>query len=143
MALSAPVEREFEGEIELHEAACAGNDIFYRGALLCYDSNGYVAVPSDSAALWFAGMYTGKAENGVSDYAYSVPASTYPKLQLAIGKIWVAFSGAAQSDVGELFYISDDNTLTQTAGSKTVAYLCVGYKSGYVLIDFRHPDRIA
>jgi len=139
MALTAATTREFEGEIELHEAACAGNDIFYRGALLMYDSNGYAAVPSDSADLYFAGMYTGKAADGVSDYAYSVAASTYPKLQLAIGKIWVAFSGAAQSDVGELFYVSDDNTLTQTAGSKNIAYLCVGYKSGYVLIDFRHP----
>lgn len=139
MALTAAVEREFEGQIEMHESECAGNDTFYRGAMLMYDANGYVAVPSDTAALFFAGVYTGKAENGVSDYAYAVAASSYPKLQLAIGKIWIPFSGAAQSDVGELFYVSDDATLTQTAGSKTVAYLCVGFKTGYVLIDFRKP----
>ena len=143
MALSAAITREFEGVYEVIEPKAAASDIYYKGAILCYDSNGYVAVPSDTAALAVAGIYSGKAEDGVNDNAYSVAASTYPRLALIRGKTWMPYSSAAQARCGEIFYVSDDGTMTQTAGSKTVGYYALDFKTGYMLFDFRVPDRIA
>lgn len=143
MALSAARFLEFEGQPEYIEPKCGGNDTFYRGAVLIFDANGYVSVPTDAAALFAAGVFTGKAEGGVSDDAYAVASGSYPRLRLARGKVWLPFSGAAQSDVGEIFYLSDDGTLTQTAGSKTVGYVALDFKAGYLLFDLRVPDRIA
>ena len=134
MALTAKVKREFVGEQQVLAMRCAGNDTFYEGALLHIDGNGYLAVPSDTTSLPPAGVYSGRQGS-----ALAVAASTYTVLEMLRGLCWVAFSGAAQSDVGELFYLSDDNTLTQTAGSKTWGLLALDFKTGYVLIDFANP----
>ena len=138
MALTAAVKREFVGHQEVIDIACAGNDTFYEGALLDIDANGYLNVPSDTAALPPAGVYSGRQGK-----AYAVASGSYPRLEMLRGKCWVAFSGAAQSDVGELFYLSDDNTLTQTAGSKSWGLLALDFKTGYVLVDFSKPVCIA
>jgi len=131
MALTAAVKREFVGHQEVIDIACAGNDTFYEGALLQIDASGYLNVPADTAALPFIGVYSGRQGS-----ALAVASGSHDKLEVLIGKVWVAFSGAEQSDVGELFYPSDDGTLTQTAGSKSWGVLCVGFKTGYVLLDF-------
>lgn len=143
MALTAARFLEFEGQPEFIEPKCAGNDTFYRGAILVFDANGYANVPSDAANLSVAGVYTGKAEGGISDDAYAVASGSYPRLKLARGKTWVPVTGCAQSDVDEIWYVSDDGTMTQTAGSKTVGYRALDFKTGYLLFDFRVPDRIA
>lgn len=145
MALSAATTRKFEGpQVEI-SAPVTGNDTYYRGAILCFDSNGYAGVPSDTAALFPAGIVTGEYEGGVRDYAYAVANGAHPRAVLKRGKVWLPLASAAQSDVGELAYISDDDTLTQTAGSKTVHFdiLDVDATNALVLIDLDKPQRIA
>lgn len=134
MALTAKVKREFKGMPEVLDLATAGNDTYYEGALLHMDADGYADVPSDTAALPPLGVYSGR-QGG----AFAVASGSHDTIEVLLGMVWVAFSGAAQSDVGELFFLSDDNTLTQTAGSKTWGLLCIGFKTGYVLVDFRSP----
>lgn len=134
MALTAAVKREFVGHQEVLELATAGNDTYYEGALLHIDADGYADVPSDTAALPVLGVYSGR-----QGQAFAVASGSHDKIEVLRGLVWVAFSGAAQSDVGELFYLSDDNTLTQTAGSKTWGLLAVGFKTGYVLVDTSKP----
>lgn len=138
MALTAAVKREFVGAQEVLELATVGNDTYYEGAMLHIDVDGYADVPSDTAALPVLGVYSGRQGS-----AFAVASGSNDKIEVLRGLVWVAFTGAAQSDVGELFYLSDDNTLTQTAGSKTWALLAVGFKTGYVLVDFRRPVCIA
>lgn len=134
MALTAKTKREFVGAQEVLELATTGDDTYYEGALLQIDADGYADVPSDTAALPPLGVYSGR-----QGAAKAVASGSHTKIEMLRGLCWVAFSGAAQSDVGELFYLSDDNTLTQTAGSKTWGLLAVGFKTGYVLVDFRRP----
>jgi hypothetical protein len=133
-ALSAATKREFVGDQQVLNLKTAGNDTYYEGALLQIDADGYADVPSDTASLPPCGVYSGR-----QGQSFAVANGDHDEIEVLRGLCWVAFSGAAQSDVGELFYLSDDNTLTQTAGSKTWAVLCLGYKSGYVLVDFANP----
>lgn len=142
MALSAARKLEFHGEQDEISPVLAASDTYYEGALLCFDANGYAAVPTDAAALFPAGIVTGIYEGGIRDTAYAM-GSTAERGVLKRGKVWLPFSGAAQSDVGEIFYIADDGTLTQTAGSKTVGLVALDFKTGYLLFDLRYADRIA
>jgi hypothetical protein len=137
MALTAAIEREFVGVQDIISPKLAASDTYYKGAILCFDTDGYAAVPTDAAGLYPAGIVTGVYEAGVKDDAYVVASATYPRAELKRGKVWLPFSGAAQSDVGELFYVSDDGTLTQTAGSKSIAIVAIDFKTGYLLFDLR------
>jgi len=134
MALTAAVKRTVVGASNFEANKTAGNDIYYEGALLHFDADGYLAVPSDTAALPPAGIYSGRQGQGKV-----VASGSHDEIEMEVGLIWVAHTGAEQSDVGELFYLSDDNTLTQIAGSKTWGLLCRGFKTGYVLLDFFNP----
>ena len=134
MALTAKVKREFVGPQEVLSIMTAGNDTYYEGALLQIDADGYADVPSDTAALPPAGVYSGR-----QGAAKAVASGSHTRIEMLRGKCWVAFTGAAQSDVGELFYLSDDNTLTQSASSKTWGVLALDFKAGYALVDFANP----
>jgi hypothetical protein len=138
MALTAARKYTVVGKTDIIELATAGNDTFYEGALLIIDADGYANVPADAATSIPIGVYTGR-----QGQAFAVASGSHDKIEIERGLVWVPFSGAAQSDVGELFYLSDDGTLTQTAGSKAYALMCVGFKTGYVLLDFRNLIKAA
>lgn len=143
MALSASRELTYKGNQDEIDILLADSDIYYKGALLIVDADGKAAVPSDTADLIPAGILTGKYSDGDSVDAKTIGASNTVKGVFKRGKVWLPFSGAAQSDVGEIFYISADDTLTQTAGSKTVGIRAIGFKTGYLLFDLKFYDRIA
>jgi hypothetical protein len=144
MALTAGRKLEFVGSQQEISPKLAASDTYFLGALLCYDANGYAAVPTDIAASFPAGIVKGYYEGGGGgDDAFVVAASTFPRAVLERGRVWLPFSGAAQADVGEIFYMADDGTLTQTAGSKTVGLVALDFKTGVLLFDLTAPDRIA
>lgn len=143
MALTAKRELEFVGSQDELDLLLADSDTYYKGGLLIVDADGKAGVPSDTAALIAIGINTGIYSDGDRVDAKVIGASNAIKAVFKRGKVWLAFSGAAQSDVGEFFYISADDTLTQTAGSKTVALTALGFKTGYLLFDLRVYDRIA
>jgi len=140
-ALSAPKIIEFEGEQEEISPKVAASDTYYKGGILCYVS-GYAAAPGDNANSEVAGIVTGHFEGGERDDALAV-GTTPIRARLKRGKAWIAVSGAAITDVGVIHYVADDQTMTKTAGSKTVGYRALDFKPGYLMFDFRHPDRIA
>ncbi|HUW34104.1 MAG TPA: hypothetical protein VM223_21055 [Planctomycetota bacterium] len=133
MALTAAVKRTIVGESQIVSIASNGDDTYYEGALLVIDANGYLNVPAGAATDIPAGAYTGR-----QGQALAVASGSHDELEMERGLVWVPFSGAAQGDVGELFYPSDDSTMTQTAGSMKYAVMCVGFKTGYVLLDYRN-----
>lgn len=144
-ALAAATLRKFHGQQDEISPKLAASDTYYQGAVLCFNSDGYAAVPSDAAALWPAGIVSGIYEDGSRDNAKVVGSGETPRAILYRGKVWLPLGSAAQTDVGEIAYILDDGTLTQTAGSKTVGFviLDVDAAAGLVLIDLRVADRIA
>lgn len=144
MALTAKTTREFVGLPEEISPIFVGNDTYYKGAIVVYNADGLAAVPSDTANLSVAGIVSGTWADGVVDNAYAIASGTNTiRGTVYRGKTWIAVSGCAQTDVDEIWYVSDDNTMTQTAGSKTVGYRALDFKTGYLLFDFRVPDRIA
>ena len=100
------------------------------------------AKPSDTANEEVIGVLDGVYADGTRDDAYAM-GSTSIRAQYKRGKVWFPVSGAAQTDVGVIHYASADDTMTKTAGSKTVGYRALDFKAGYLKFDFRKPDRIA
>jgi hypothetical protein len=141
--LSASRTLEFVGEQEEYSPKVTASVTYYKGGVLVLKpTTGYAAKPSDTANEEIAGIVTGVYEGGVRDDALAV-GTTQVRAVLKKGRVWLPFSGAAQTDVGVMFYVSDDQTMTKTAGSKTVAYRALDFKTGYLLFDLRCPDRIA
>lgn len=143
MALTADRKLTFKGDQDAVDLLFADSDIYYAGGLYIVDADGKAAVPSDTADLIPIGIFTGVSDAGDRTDALTIGASNTVKGEFKRGKVWLPFSGAAQSDVGEIFYISADDTLTQAAGSKTVGLRAIGFKTGHLLFDLRFYDRIA
>ena len=141
-ALTAPRELEYHGEQEQISPKVAASDTYYKGAILI-GASGYAAAPSDAANAAVLGIVTGVYEGGVRDDALVCGASDTPRAILNRGLVWVPVSGCAITDVDVIHYVLDDATMTKTAGSKTVGYRALDFKTGYLLFDFRCPDRIA
>lgn len=134
MAITAARKIDLQGTAELLPLASAGNDTYYEGQLVATDADGYAADPADAATSIPLGVYSGR-----QGAAFVVANGDHDEIEITRGLAWIPFAGAAQSDVGELFYFSDNGDLTQTAGSKAYAVMCYGYKAGYVLVDTRNP----
>jgi hypothetical protein len=144
MALTARRIIEWKGSAQDQVAGLfADSDIYYPGGLYIVDADGKAAVPSDTADLIPLGIFTGECSDGDRTDAKTISTSNTIKGVFQRGMVWLPFSGAAQSDVGEIFYVSADDTLTQTAGSKTVGLRALEFKTGYLLFDLRYYDRIA
>lgn len=129
MALSA--DREYEtvpgGCLTLACEAGAA-DVLYKGALLNFGTDGYLKVAGDVANEVFA---------GVCKKQHVADGSAHEKVEFENGLIWVAHSGAAQTDVGTLAYAIADDAVDHSASNVTACGLVVGWKSGYLLIDTR------
>jgi hypothetical protein len=110
---------------------------FYRGAYLVIDGGDY-KLPTDAASKIPAGVYTGLNSDPATG-ALVTGSSGMPQIEVERGLIWCPFGSAAQTDVGLLFYLADSEDVTKTAGSKTYALRCVGFKTGHVLLDFDNP----
>jgi len=143
MALAARRTLEYKGDQDEVDLLFADSDIYYPGGLYIVDGDGKAAIPANTATLIPIGIFTGITDDGDRSDAKTIGASNTIKGVFKRGKVWLPFSGAAQSDVGEYFYMSADDTLTQTAGSMTIGLIAIGFKSGYLLFDLRVHDRIA
>lgn len=104
-------------------------DVYYKGALVNFDADGYIAVAADTANHKFAGIVKEQVTVGSGE--------TKDIEVIRDTLAWIAHSGAAQADVGAFFHASADDALSDGAGSSvTPSGLCVGLKTGYLLIDF-------
>tara|TARA_Y100000310_G_scaffold210165_2_gene210780 strand:+ start:2486 stop:2887 length:402 start_codon:yes stop_codon:yes gene_type:complete len=127
MALSADRRLETVGPVEVLDIESGAADELYQGALVNAGTDGLIKVAAD---------VTAEVCLGVMKKGITADAGT-TKAEVIASKVWVPHSGAAQTDVGALFYATADDTLADSASNVLAAGLCVGWKSGYVLIDFR------
>ncbi len=143
MSLSAARVFTFVGKQQEMEPLLTVSVTYYKGGLLVLKpTTGYAAKPTDTANEEVAGILSGVYQDGVRDDAYAV-GSVAVRAKLFKGKVWFPVSGAAITEVGKIYYASADDTMTSTAGSKTVGYRALDFKTGYLLFDFAQPDRIA
>lgn len=134
MALTQRRELEVVGTSYRVPAVAKTSQVIYPGALLVADSNGLAAVGGNTANEYPLGFYTGQGM--VAPFESLTVGSSTVVIETLKGKIWVPFTGAAQSDVGERFFIADEETVTKTQGNKTYCMVCEAYKPGFVLLDF-------
>jgi hypothetical protein len=138
-ALSAATYRKFHGHQDEISAPVGASDTYYLGAVLTFAADGYASVPTDAASLFPAGVVIGDYEDGDKTDAKVVGSSEHPRAILRRGKVWLPLASVAETDRGEVAYLADDNTLTQTAGSKTVqlVILDVDTDNDLALVDLR------
>jgi hypothetical protein len=129
MALSADRLYSVQGASEILHVKLMAAVAYYKGGIVQFDATtGLAKKPADVAAEFGIGVLKrGYASNAAVQDG-----------EVEIGKIWIPFSGAAQTDVGDPVYPTDDGTITKTAltngGPCGVA---IDYKAGYLLVDFR------
>ncbi|MDC7218637.1 MAG: hypothetical protein PQJ59_01780 [Spirochaetales bacterium] len=108
-----------------------GGDTYYKGGLMGF-KDGFLSASGGTPA----GVLTGYGFDPDDGGAKVVESGETPDAVVEVGMKWVPYSSASQASVGDTFFLTDDNTVTTTAGSYP-GVLCRGYKSGYVLLDFR------
>lgn len=130
MALTADVFHDimFPNKGYMIEVSTDVADVYYKGALVNFNADGKIVVAADTANHVFAGL--------VAEQVTVTSAAKDIKI-IRDTVAWIPHSGAAQTDIGTLFHASADDTLSDGAGTNVGACgKCVGYKSGYLLIDF-------
>jgi hypothetical protein len=128
MALTEDLEYETVGRTEVLEGIAGAADTLYKGAIVMLGTDGLIAVANDGA---------GTVPIGVMKKQHIITSATagVEKVEIEMGKIWFAHIGAAQADVGELFYPTDDATIAHASATGANLGLCIGFKTGYVLLD--------
>lgn len=134
MAITAKRTYEIQGAVERLPGKLVGNATYYQGQLLVLDG-GYLAAPTNAANKVPVGVYDGFGADPETGRLVVANGTTADGVAVR-GIIKVPFSGAAQTDVGLLFYLADNGDVTKTAGFKTWAVLCVGFETGHVWLDF-------
>lgn len=130
MALSADRDYSVQGQSEMFHGVLTPSITYYKGGIVMFDAaTGKVKKPADVA---------GEYPIGVLKRGYVAPASPAMECEVETGKIWLPFGAAAQADVGDWIYASDDATLTKAAPVNAgPAGIVVDFKTGYVCVDFR------
>jgi len=128
MALAADVEYEVVGHTEIDTFQAGAADTLYKGGIMNVGTDGYLKVAADVADEYPAGVMV---KNHVSD------GSSHESVRVESGKIWIAHAGAEQADVSTLKYATADDTLADSATNVGPLGLCIGWKTGYLLIDTR------
>jgi len=130
MALSADRPYETSGRMESIRVKMTTNDIYYKGAIIeLTAAGGLGVVASDTAAQGHpAFVATQRLDNtGKTDY-----------LDCETGKVWFPFSAAAQADVGDYIYATDDGTIAKASAAANPIGIAVDCRVGVaLLVDLR------
>lgn len=112
------------GEDTLIEVPVTDDEIIYKGALVCVDTDGYALAAADTADYKFLGVAYDQQDNtgtGHADGAKKV--RVYRR-----GIFKLVCTGITQNMVGQLMYITDDQTIDNTSTN----WICVGRLVKYV-----------
>ena len=142
MALTARVTRSYVGQQDELDFLLADSDTYYAGGIVCNSSGkaAHIAAIAESQAI--LGILTGEYDDGDRVDAKVIGASNTVRGVVKRGKIWLPHSGATIADVGALFTADSDNSLDgvpATANKRYIGYICIGFKSGLLLVDLRNP----
>lgn len=128
-ALTENIEVQEQDGVKLN--APVGVDIIYKGALCKYNSAGFIEPCAVEALSKFAGIAESEADNsGGSAGDETVDLKTK-------GRFLLTGTGFAQTDVAQLVYASDDQTVTKTeaANLQIVGYIVKFVSSTQVWVD--------
>ena len=99
---------ETQGLTEKLPVVLTASITYYKGGILVFTAAGGLAIkPTDVANQG--------ARAGVLTKGVIAPASPATNAEIEIGNIWFPFAAAAQADVGDFVYATDDATISKTA----------------------------
>lgn len=129
MALSASRFYDTVGRTDVIHGKLTASVAYFKGGMVQWDATtGLVKKPADVAGEYGVGVL-------VKDYASS---ASVQDCEIETGKIWIPFASAAQTDVGDWVYLTDDAVITKTALTNGgPAGIAVDFKTGFLLVDFR------
>ena len=126
-------DREYETVEPMEQNVYKGGvlDTLYKGSLLMQNASGYAIVAADGAqaSLTFP--------IGICTKQVSVAGAFAEDVVVENGRMWLQHTSAARTDVGDIFYATDDNDIAESTSGIDPLGLCVGFKTGYLLIDTR------
>lgn len=111
-------------------------DTFFKGALVNLNATGKLVVASDTSGEYFAGYVTEYVKAGAADVKVRVRRDDVIK---------IAFSSAAQGDVGDDFFATADDTVAKTATNVSRMGICIDVDlvDDYVFIDTSKANQVA
>ena len=122
-ALSASYEAQ-RREGELISYKVAGSAVIWKGALVCLDADGYAIPAADTSGLIFIGVAYEDGDNATgTDGAIKVRV-------LKTGTYLVSKASAAQTDLGKVMCIADDNTVAADTTNDIPAGIAVEAPDG-------------
>src|SRR3989339_884654 len=129
-ALTADRAYETSGRTEVLRVLLTANDIYYKGAIIEFTAAGGLGiVATDTTAQGsLSGIMTEHIEVAAGETRYG---------EVEVGKIWMPFSTAAVTDVGDYIYAADDGTIAKSAVNADPIGIAVDFKTGYLLVDNR------
>jgi hypothetical protein len=129
MALSASRFYDTVGRTTVLRGVLPTGVAFFKGGMVQWDAaTGLIKKPADVAGEYGIGVL-------VKDYPSTTVAGTFAEIEQ--GKIWIPFASAAQADVGDWVYLTDDAVITKTALTNGgPAGIAVDFKTGFLLVDF-------
>lgn len=128
--LTADRDVEVSGRTEILHGKLTESDIYYKGAMVqIAAATGLVTVASD---------IVNEAALGVLKAGQTVGAGVNPDCEIETGKIWIPHTGAAATDMDTFVHAADDgDVLLMAAQLGDPCGRVVGWKAGYLLVDFR------
>jgi len=131
MALSADRAVEVSGLSERIRVLLTASITYYKGSILCFTAAGGLAIKAADTAAY--GKLAGVLTKGVV-----APASPATYAEIEVGKVWIPFASAAQADVGDFVYATDDGTIAMSATNSDPIGIVVDVRVGVAsLVDFR------
>jgi len=130
-----------EGVIQAYPVS-AGETI-YKGALVCIDTDGYLIPATDTASLKFVGIAYEKKVNTTAA-GYGSDGDLWCRVYTG-GVFKLTCSSIAQTMVGQLLYVVDDQTVDETTTNSVCVGRLVEYDSatsGWVDIGQRNLSAI-
>jgi hypothetical protein len=130
MALTADRPYETSGRLDSLRVKSTTGVTYYKGGLLVWTAAGGLGVkPTD--------VVTQGALCGVV-VQQKVSVSGDDLLEVEVGKVWIPFASAAQADVGDYVYATDDSTISKTATNSDPIGKAVDCRVGVaLLVDLR------
>jgi hypothetical protein len=115
--LTADTTVEHRGEWGSQSFPVVGSEIIYKGAIVCVDADGYLTAGANTDSLQFAGFAEEQVDNstgssGDKDCKVSIPRGD--------ARVKLSGTGFAQTDVGAIAYISDDQTIANSDPGNSV-----------------------
>jgi len=130
MALAKDRGYSTSGLTEVLHGKLTASVTYYKSGIVAFDpTSGLVVKAADTA---------GFTPVGVLKKGAVVGSGENPDCEIETGKIWLPMSGAAQGDVGDYVYATDDDTIAKTASNANPCGKAVDFKTGYLLVDFRY-----